>query len=122
MILKDFCNIMGLLWTSSKFENFGLGNGERWKSQYCSYLVAKPETNTSFFSAVTRKQVKNLEQQADTVLTTTFDTDEQVNKQGIVRRFLNVLRLYNAQWYIKKRLNGYFFFAYFDRVNLKKIW
>jgi len=28
----------GLVWIHSKFDNFGLGNGDSWKSQYRSYL------------------------------------------------------------------------------------
>jgi hypothetical protein len=35
---KSWPQNFGLVQTDLKFQNFGLGNGERWKIQYCSYL------------------------------------------------------------------------------------
>ncbi len=36
---KSLPQNFGIIQTGSKFQNFGLGNGESWKSQYHRYLI-----------------------------------------------------------------------------------
>ncbi len=41
---KSWPQNFGLFWTDLRFQNFALGNGKSWKSQYCSYLVGIQKT------------------------------------------------------------------------------